>query len=335
MFHRRFNSAMRARADPAGGRTCRAMLTRLLAIGPPSRVLIRWTGEDERQHFAAPRAFRRHERSSDPRGEPTPAWRRQDFTERAFRRHLRGSRPRPGVARTLQNERSGGTYGGAIPGLASPGLYSTSVPATLTGEPTPAWRRQDFTDTGPTSDRAKHTGGSHSRPGVARTSQTRAQRAIERNTREGAIPGLASPGLHRHGPQSSERAKHTGGSHPQRGCEVLASPGLQRHGPNERAREHTGGSHSRPGFARTSQRLPKRAACNTYGGQSRPGAARTSPTRPGASRTSQTLAQRATHGRSRSLPGISRTSQRHMGPLATRGGAVPAWHNQDLTTGHW
>ena len=154
MFHRRFNSAMRARADPAGGRTCRAMLTRLLAVGPPSSVLIRWTGEDERQHFAAaPRAFRRHERSSDPRGEPTPAWRRQDFTERAFQRHLRGSRPRPGVARTSQNERSSDTYGGANPGLASPGLHrhgpNERSSETHGREPFPAWRRQDFTDTGP------------------------------------------------------------------------------------------------------------------------------------------------------------------------------------------
>jgi hypothetical protein len=44
--------AMRARADPAGRRVCGAMLTRLLAVGPPSSVPIRRTGE--RQDFCWP-----------------------------------------------------------------------------------------------------------------------------------------------------------------------------------------------------------------------------------------------------------------------------------------
>jgi hypothetical protein len=108
---------------------------------------------------------------------------------------------------------------------------------------------------------ASKTGGRHSRPGVARTLQTRAQSserasahgrkpfpawrrqdftdtgpnpASERNMREGAIPGVAVKSW---------------------------SPGLHSHGPNERAREHTEGSHSRcrdtrggaflPGITRT------------------------------------------------------------------------------------
>jgi hypothetical protein len=255
MFHPRFNSAMRARADPAGGRTCRAMLTRLLAIGPPSSVLIRWTGEDERQHFAAPRAFRRHERSSDPRGEPTPAWRRQDFTERAFQRHLRGSQPRPGVTRTSQTraqraiERN--TREGAIPGLASPGLHrhgpNERSSETHGREPFPAWRRQDFTSTGPNraSERNTREGAI---PGVAVKSWRRqgftdtGPTSERENIREGAIPGLDSPGLHRDCP-NEPRATHTGGNPglapPGLYRHGLAPPGLHRHWPSER---HTGGA---------------------------------------------------------------------------------------------
>ncbi len=180
-----------------------------------------------------PRTSQHHERSGDTSGRATHggSWRRQDFidpgltgvptahtggadpgkdfTERAFQRHIRGSQPPRGVARTSQTRAQSCEQDGRAP--------------------FPAWRRQDFTDTGPI------------------------QRASER-TREEAIPSLASPGLHRHGPQSSERAKHAGGSHPRRGCEVLVARASQPRA--QRASERTYGRKPFPVSRHTGGGIP-------------------------------------------------------------------------------